>query len=157
MVKVLMVCMGNICRSPTAQGMFEHQIEEAGLSGRIQVDSAGTHAYHVGDPPDTRAQATARQRGIDISMQRARRVIQADFDEFDYVLAMDLDNHQILERLTRTDNQHRLHLFLNFAPSLDEEEVPDPYYGGQAGFEHMFDLIQIAGQGLLRDIRERHF
>ncbi|MCK5640632.1 MAG: low molecular weight phosphotyrosine protein phosphatase [Gammaproteobacteria bacterium] len=157
MIRVLMVCMGNICRSPTAQGVFEQQVKEAGLSGYIQVDSAGTHAYHVGEPPDTRAQATAQQRGIDISIQRARRAIKADFDEFDYILAMDHDNQQILRELSSPENEHHLHLLLSFAPSLDEEEVPDPYYGGQVGFEHMFDLIEVAGQGLLTEIQERHF
>jgi protein-tyrosine phosphatase len=156
MVKVLFVCMGNICRSPMAHGYFEHLVREAGLADRIMVDSAGTHAYHVGNPPDNRAQQTARRRGIDLSGQRARKALREDFEVFDYILAMDRDNHALLAALSPEGKEHKLHLFLEFAPQLTEREVPDPYYGGADGFEQVFDLVEAAAQGLLADIRSRH-
>lgn len=155
-IKVLMVCMGNICRSPMAHGYLEHLVREAGLGERIEVDSAGTHAYHIGEPPDPRAQQTAQRRGVDLSTQRARKALREDFTEFDYVLAMDRDNYTILADLCPTGEEHRLHLFLEFAPQLSEREVPDPYYGGAAGFERVFDMVEAAAQGLLEDIRQRH-
>ena len=148
--------MGNICRSPMAHGYFEHLVREAGLGERIEVDSAGTHAYHIGEPPDPRAQQTAQRRGVDLSTQRARKALREDFTEFDYVLAMDRDNYTILADLCPTGEEHRLHLFLEFAPQLSEREVPDPYYGGAAGFERVFDMVEAAAQGLLEDIRQRH-
>lgn len=156
MVKVLMVCMGNICRSPMAHGYFEHLVREAGLDMQIQVDSAGTHAYHVGNPPDTRAQQTARRRGIDLSGQRARQAMREDFHTFDYVLAMDRDNHALLADLCPEGQEHKLRLFLEFAPQLTEREVPDPYYGGAEGFERVFDMVEAAAAGLLAEIRSRH-
>lgn len=156
MVKVLMVCMGNICRSPMAHGYFEHLVRQAGLERHIQVDSAGTHAYHVGNPPDTRAQQTARRRGIDLSAQRARKAMREDFHTFDYVLAMDRDNHALLAELCPEGQEHKLRLFLEFAPQFAEREVPDPYYGGAEGFERVFDMIEAAAAGLLEDIRSRH-
>jgi len=156
MVKVLMVCMGNICRSPMAHGYFEHLVRQAGLERQIQVDSAGTHAYHVGNPPDTRAQQTARRRGIDLSGQRARKAVREDFHTFDYVLAMDRDNHALLAELCPEGQEHKLRLFLEFAPQLGEREVPDPYYGGAEGFERVFDMVEAAAQGLLAEIRSRH-
>ena len=154
-VKVLMVCMGNICRSPLAHGLFENLVREAGLEEHIEVDSAGTHAYHVGEPPDPRSQETAQRRGIDLSAQRARRVSAADFEEFDYVLAMDRDNLAILAELCPSGREERLHLFLDFAPQMSESEVPDPYYGGASGFERVFDLVDAAARGLLEDVRRR--
>lgn len=156
MVKVLFVCMGNICRSPTAEGVFRHLVNQAGLSDQIHIDSAGTHAYHVGEPPDRRAQAAARNRSIDLSSQRARKVQSDDFDQFDYVLAMDHSNHAELEYISQPDLQHKLHLFLDFALNADTREVPDPYYGGDRGFEHVLDLVEAASQGLLADIRSKH-
>ena len=147
-IRVLFCCMGNICRSPMAHGYFEHLVREAGLGERIEVDSAGTHAYHIGEPPDPRAQQTAQRRGVDLSTQRARKALREDFTEFDYVLAMDRDNYTILADLCPTGEEHRLHLF--------EREVPDPYYGGAAGFERVFDMVEAAAQGLLEDIRQRH-
>jgi len=156
MVKVLFVCMGNICRSPSGQGMFEYLVEQAGLSAHIQVDSAGTHSYHVGSAPDERAQAAAARRGIDLSDQRARRVSEADFIEFDYILAMDRSNYADLEELALPDYRERLHLLMDFAPQLSEDEVPDPYYGGSRGFERVLDLIEAAAHGLLADIRQKH-
>lgn len=156
MVKVLFVCMGNICRSPSGQGVFEYLVEQAGLSAHIQVDSAGTHSYHVGSAPDERAQAAAARRGIDLSDQRARRVSEADFIEFDYILAMDRSNYADLEELALPDYRDRLHLLMDFAAQLSEDEVPDPYYGGSRGFERVLDLIEEAARGLLEDIRQKH-
>lgn len=154
-VRVLFVCMGNICRSPTAQGVFEKLVRDAGLQDRIDIDSAGTHAYHVGEQPDRRSQATARGRGIDLSTQRARRVNGNDFGMFDYVLAMDSDNHEILADACPPEYRDRLFRFLEFAPELGRD-VPDPYYGGPQGFENVFDMVETAGRNLLAHIRERH-
>jgi len=148
--------MGNICRSPTAEGVFRKLIADEAVADRIETDSAGTHAYHIGEPPDERAQATALNRGIDLADLRARRVRREDFDCFDYVLAMDRDNHAILEDLCPAGREDRLHLFLDFAPQLAQREVPDPYYGGPRGFEDVFDMVEQAAQGLLADIRRRH-
>lgn len=156
MVKVLFVCMGNICRSPTAEGVFRHLVEEQGLAEAINTDSAGTHAYHVGEPPDNRAQTTARRRGIELADLRARRVAADDFLHFDYILAMDQDNYRVLADIAPSDHAHKLRLFLEFAPELGLEEVPDPYYGGVKGFERVFDMVEAASQGLLEDIRRRH-
>lgn len=156
MVKVLFVCLGNICRSPTAHGVFLHLVEREGLADRIQVDSAGTHAYHVNDPPDPRAQAAAAKRGVDLSGLRARKALQDDFHEFDYVLAMDRSNLDHLSALCPPGAEDKLRLFLSFAPELGEDEVPDPYYGGTAGFERVLDMIESAAQQLLADIRRRH-
>ncbi|HDN27301.1 MAG TPA: low molecular weight phosphotyrosine protein phosphatase [Thioploca sp.] len=153
MVKVLFVCMGNICRSPTAEGVFTQMVKQARLSEQIYIDSAGTHDYNLGKPPDSRSQAAARRRGIDLSGLRARQVIQADLIEFDYVLAMDKYNYQIL--LAINPPEHKLHLFLDFAPELNTREVPDPYEGGNCGFEHVLDLVQAASRGLLAEIRQR--
>ena len=155
-VSVLFVCMGNICRSPTAHGVFRHLVEQHGLTDSIYIDSAGTHAYHVGEPPDPRALSIAVNRGIDMSDLRARRAVEKDFEYFEYVLAMDQDNFSILENISPVDRLDRLSLFLDFAPELGEKEVPDPYYGGVKGFEHVFDMIDAASQGLLDDIKQRH-
>ena len=154
-VNVLFVCMGNICRSPTAQGVFEKQVRDAGLDAVIGIDSAGTHAYHVGNGADGRAQATARNRGIDLSGQRARQVNANDFALFDYVLAMDSDNYDILASACPAKYADRLFRYLEFAPELGRD-VPDPYYGGPQGFENVFDMVETAGANLLAHIRERH-
>ena len=156
MVKVLFICLGNICRSPTAQGVFEALLQREGLAGRIQVDSAGTQAYHVGEPPDTRAQQAALRRGVDLSGQRARRVRPEDFLEFDYILAMDRSNYEDLRAVCHPDYEERVRLFLEFASTSGVQDVPDPYYGGAQGFERVFDLIEEAAEGLLADIRARH-
>ncbi len=156
MVKVLFVCLGNICRSPTAHGVFLHLVAREGLADRIEVDSAGTHAYHVKDPPDPRAQAAAAKRGVDLSPLRARKALQEDFQVFDYVLAMDRSNYDHLSALCPAGAEDKLRLFLSFAPQLGEDEVPDPYYGGTAGFERVLDMIESAAEGLLADIRLRH-
>ncbi len=156
MVNVLFVCTGNICRSPTAEGMFRSLVEREGLGDGISIDSAGTHAYHVGEPPDRRAQEAARLRGIDLSGQRGRKAGPEDFGHFDYILAMDSENHSDLMHICPPGAEGRLHLFLDFAPDLGEREVPDPYYGGAVGFEVVLDFIEAASQGLLDDIREHH-
>jgi len=163
MVKVLFVCMGNICRSPTAEGYFQHIVEEAGLADKIKTDSAGTHAYHIGSPPDNRAQAAAKKRGINLSALRGRKVENSDFTKFDYVLAMDDSNFSDLQAVateladgSADDSVDNLFMFLNFAEHFSETEVPDPYYGGDLGFEHVLDLIEDASKGLLQDIKNRH-
>ena len=155
MVKVLFVCMGNICRSPTAHGVFRELVRREGLEDRIVIDSAGTHAYHVGNPPDRRAQATAVTRGIELSDLRARQVEERDFEHFDYILAMDEDNLAILRSQCPPQHAHKVRLFLEFAPQRYEREVPDPYYGGVQGFEYVFDLVEEAAEGLLAHVRER--
>ena len=154
-VNVLFVCMGNICRSPTAEGAFRHVVEEAGLSNQIKIDSAGTHAYHIGEQPDSRAQSTARKRGLNLSAQRARKVQPGDFKQFDYILAMDASNHSDLLQLAG-GTASNLHMFLQFSNNFTETDVPDPYYGGDQGFEHVLDLVQDASRGLLLHIRETH-
>ena len=156
MVKVLFVCMGNICRSPTAEGVFRYLVEQEGLSHSIEIDSAGTHAYHIGEPPDRRSQQAARNRGIDLSQQRARKVKSSDFEHYDYVLAMDKDNLSNLEYIQPANSLSQLKLFLDFANDMNELEVPDPYYGGSHGFERVLDLIEAASQGLIVHIRENH-
>ncbi|MCW8956820.1 MAG: low molecular weight phosphotyrosine protein phosphatase, partial [Gammaproteobacteria bacterium] len=149
-------CMGNICRSPTAEGVFRQLVNQSGLSDQIHIDSAGTHAYHIGQPPDHRAQAAALNRNIDLSSQRARKVHSGDFEQFDYVLAMDNDNYAELQYISDTSQQAKLSLFLDFATNPDTREVPDPYYGGELGFEHVLDLVEAAALGLLADIRDKH-
>lgn len=155
-VKVLFVCMGNICRSPTAEAVFRHYVEKAGLLEHIQIDSAGTLDYHIGDAPDARAQRAAKQRGYDMSNLRGRQIEAQDFFHFDYVLAMDNINLVTLERLRPSSAQSHLGLFLEFAERHDEWEVPDPYYGGADGFERVLDMVEDAADGLLRHIRQRH-
>jgi protein-tyrosine phosphatase len=156
MIRVLFVCMGNICRSPTAAGAFRRLVEEAGLGHRIDVDSAGTHGYHIGEPPDPRAKETARRRGILIDNHRARRVMSLDMEEFDYVVAMDSDNLAHLQSLCPPGHEHKLVRMMEFAPQLAQPNVPDPYYGGQRGFELVLDMVEEAGRGLLARIRARH-
>jgi len=156
MVKVLFVCMGNICRSPTAHGVFSRLVKEHGLSNEIMIDSAGTHAYHVGSPPDKRAQMAAAKRQVDLSELTARQVVHADFEQFDYVLAMDRDNLDILTALCPGGMNGKLRLFMDFAPGISVQEVPDPYYGGSKGFERVLDMVESAANGLLTHIREQH-
>lgn len=153
-IKVLFICMGNICRSPTAEGVFRHLVESRNLSDQIFIDSAGTHAYHVGEQPDRRSQQVALQRGIDMSSQRARKVESDDFDDFDYVLAMDNANYRDLKNQASPAGRKKLHLFMDFAKGWSEAEVPDPYYGGSNGFDRVFDMVEAASDGLLNDILE---
>jgi protein-tyrosine phosphatase len=153
-VRVLFVCMGNICRSPIAQGVFENVLRREGLEGEVFVDSAGTGAWHVGSPPDERAQRSAGLRGLDLSAQRARRISPEDCNTFDYILTMDEDNYHAVSSLCRGSAVVRP--FLDFAADSPEREVPDPYYGGPDGFEHVLDLVEEASEGLIEDIRGRH-
>ena len=153
-VRVLFVCMGNICRSPLAQGVFENVARREGLEDEVFVDSAGTGAWHVGSPPDERAQRSAGLRGLDLSSQRARRISPEDCDDFDYILTMDEDNYRMVSSLCRGSAVIRP--FLDFATDSPERGVPDPYYGGPDGFEHVLDLVEEASEGLIEDIRGRH-
>jgi len=155
-IKVLFVCMGNICRSPTAQGVFERLVQAQGLADRILIDSAGTHAYHIGSSPDKRSQAAAKNRGLDLSGQRARKVTAADIEEFDYVLAMDRTNLEDLRDLVEASQRERVRLFMTFAERWKVDEVPDPYYGGESGFERVLDMVEDAAAGLLDHIRRHH-
>jgi protein-tyrosine phosphatase len=150
-ISVLFVCMGNICRSPTAEGVFRYFVDQAGLGERIEVDSAGTHAYHVGQTPDRRAMAAAERRGVSLADIRARRVSDTDFERFDYIIAMDEDNRSRLLEEAPEDHRAKVHLFLSFS-ALGETEVPDPYYGGAAGFERVLDLVEEASRGLLKKL-----
>lgn len=154
-IKVLFVCMGNICRSPTAEGVFTNLVEKNGSRDRFLIDSAGTHAYHVGEQPDKRAQQTAKQRGIDLSFIRARKFAHADFEEFDYILAMDQDNYQILTDACPSEHLAKVKMFLEYAPKREERDVPDPYYGGQNGFNHVFDLVEDASLGFYNSVTNK--
>jgi len=151
---VLFVCMGNICRSPTAEGVFRHFVEEGGLSDHIEIDSAGTHAYHINEPPDRRASAAAERRGYSLTEIRARRVVDMDFERFDYIVAMDRDNLQRLVEQADVEHHDKIRLFLEFA-NAQEDEVPDPYYGGSTGFERVLDLVEDASRGLLEMLQKR--
>lgn len=153
--RLLFVCMGNICRSPTAEGVVRVHLEKAGLAGEVEIDSAGTHGYHIGKPPDVRAQKAAAARGYDLSGLRARRVTSADFSRFDRILAMDRDNLENLRRDCPVELQHKLGLFLEHAAGFAEREVPDPYYGGTNGFEHVLNLIEDAARGLTESLGGR--
>ena len=156
-VSVVFVCMGNICRSPTAEAVFRHYVENAGLSEQVLIDSAGTHDYHIGEKPDSRAQRAAQQRGYDMGKLRGRQVGEDDFRRFDYVLAMDTANLAILKRIVPPGCGNQLGLFLEYARHHNEREVPDPYYGGEDGFERVLDMVEDAAQGLLQEIRRKHF
>ena len=155
-VKVMFVCMGNICRSPTAHGVFRHLVEEQGHVDNIYIESCGTHAYHIGESPDSRAQQTARQRGIDLSDLRGQRIKSSDFAEFDYILPMDQDNYEILMSSCPLEFHGRIRKFLDFARGLKASDVPDPYYGGPGGFDEVFDMAEAGSRGLLRDILLKH-
>lgn len=155
-VRVLFVCLGNICRSPMAEGVFRHLLRQGGLEHRIKTDSAGTHAYHVDEAPDPRAQMTLRRRGIDISDLRGRKVTPADLEVFDYVLAMDRENLENLRAICPPGAAGRIRLFMEYAPDRVADEVPDPYFGGAAGFDRVFQMIEGAASGLLADIRARY-
>ena len=155
-VSVLFVCMGNICRSPTAHGVFRRRVAEAGLEDRILIESAGTHDYHVGCGADRRACAAGRVRGYDLTDLRARQVEPADFQRFDYVLAMDRANLAALERLQGPGARAEVSLFLEGVPGVSVREVPDPYYGARNGFEEVLDLVEAGAEALLARLRERH-
>lgn len=156
MVGVLFVCLGNICRSPAAEGIFTDMVHQAGLQGRIHIDSAGTGDWHVGHAPDPRMIEAAGVRGIDLTPLRGRQVSAQDFHDFHYLLAMDKRNLSGLHSLAPQGLAERAQLFLNFAPEKRLMEVPDPYYGGPDGFEHVLDLVEAASTGLLNQIRTEH-
>ena len=149
-----MVCMGNICRSPTAEGVLRHKLEEAGLSDMVEVDSAGTHAYHVGEPPDGRSLRHAKLRGYDLSPLRARRVAEADFEDFDLILAMDWDNLTLLQEDCPPAHRNKLRRLTEFASKFSNPVVPDPYYSAADGFENVLDLIEDACDGLVRHLTD---
>jgi protein-tyrosine phosphatase len=151
--KVLMVCMGNICRSPTAEAVFRRLVAESELSDVVHIDSAGTLDHHAGSPPDHRAQQHARQRGYDLSGLRARQVTRHDFDRFDLLLAMDWQNHEELIAQCPLEHRHKVRRLMEFAPVGGLDEVPDPYYGGAAGFERVLDQVEEACRGLLVYVR----
>lgn len=151
--RILFFCMGNICRSPTAEGVMRAKLAAAGLD--VEVDSAGTHGYHVGAPPDARSQDHALRRGYDLSGLRARQLVAKDFERFDLVLAMDGDNLAHAERLCPPGRRDRLKLLLDYAPQLGQRHVPDPYYGGAAGFEDVLDLVEAACDGLIATVLRR--
>jgi protein-tyrosine phosphatase len=153
--RILLVCMGNICRSPTAEGVLRAQLERAGFAASVEVDSAGTLGYHAGEPPDQRALKTAAKRGYDISGLRARRVKDADFLRFDMILAMDRDNLESLRQACPLAQRDRLGLFLEYAHNFAEEEMPDPYYGGPEAFEYVLDLTEDAAIGLIELLRQQ--
>ncbi|MDY0012410.1 MAG: low molecular weight protein-tyrosine-phosphatase [Rhodocyclaceae bacterium] len=152
MKRVLFVCTGNICRSPTAEGVARARLTAAGLAHRVTVDSAGTHGYHAGEAPDPRAQKAARQRGFDLSRQRARALEPDDFERFDLVLAMDRGHLEILLARCPPVHQHKVRLFMAYARQHAVDEVPDPYYGGPQGFERVLDLCEDAVGGLLEEL-----
>lgn len=146
---LLFCCMGNICRSPTAEGVFRQLLQSRGLEDRFEVDSAGTHGYHVGEPPDPRTQRAAAVRGYDLSQMRARKVAPQDLDYFDLILAMDKTNLDNLRRMTDAEKHSKIRLFMDFAPNYDDDEVPDPYYGLGYGFDVVIDMVEDASRGLL--------
>jgi protein-tyrosine phosphatase len=152
---VLMVCFGNICRSPTAEGVLRHLARREAPGLELTIDSAGTSDYHLGAPPDERSQHHARLRGIDISDLRARQVVARDYRDFDLILAMDRDNLRTLKQRLPLDARARLKLFLEYAPELQEIDVPDPYYGDAAGFERVLDLTMAGARGLLKSLQQR--
>ncbi len=154
-VSVLFCCMGNICRSPTAEGVFRRQVTSAGLANRIRIDSAGTHAYHVGHAPDPRSQAAAAARGYELGNLRARQVTQQDFADFDYILAMDTNNLAELRRVVPWECRAQPELFMDYGTRCVTTEVPDPYYGGAEGFEQVLDMAEDGCAGLLAAIKKK--
>jgi protein-tyrosine phosphatase len=153
-ISVLFVCMGNICRSPTAEGVFRHRVAAAGLAERVIIDSAGTHGYHIGEPPDARSMEYAAKRGYDLSAQRSRKVTASDFEKFDHVLAMDHDNLRLLEADCPPQHRHKLALFMAHAGNSGSDVVPDPYYGGGKGFDLVLDYIEDASDGLITALKK---
>ena len=149
-LKILFVCMGNICRSPTAEGVFRKKLASAGLLHKVHIDSAGTHNYHPNSPPDERSQSHALRRGYDLSNLRARAVQENDFKAFDLLLTMDWDNRALLEERCPPENQHKIRGFAEFLQTTQASAIPDPYYGGEQGFEHVLDLIEEASDGLMQ-------
>ena len=154
MIRVVFVCLGNICRSPTAEGVFRHLVEQQGLSEHIAADSSGTSGWHNGEPPDRRSQQSAMARGIDLSGLRSRKARPEDFHKFNYVLAMDSSNFDNLQAMCPPGYEDRLHMFMKFAPEFGRPDIPDPYY--EDGFDGVFDMLEAASKRLLAEIRDRH-
>lgn len=154
-MRVLFVCLGNICRSPTAEGVFRDHVRRQAPDLDLEIDSAGTHDYHVGEPPDPRTVRAARQRGVDLGTLRARQVCAGDFERFDLILAMDRLNHATLLDRSPPEFHPRIRLLLEFAANTGREDVPDPYYGGAQGFDEVLDLVEEAAAGLLAEIRRQ--
>lgn len=152
-IKILFVCMGNICRSPTAEGVFTKLVNDLSLSGHFQIDSAGTHDYHIGKAPDERAQHAARGRGIEIKNLRARQIHSSDFDYFDQILVMDEENHANVMAICPREYRDKVKYFLSYANNFAETEVPDPYFGGKLGFERVLDMVEDASAGLLESLK----
>ena len=153
--RVLLVCMGNICRSPTAEGVLQQYIKINRLGDKVEVDSAGTHGYHVGEAPDSRTQRAAAIRGYNLTQLRARKVARQDLDYFDLILAMDKSNLDNLQRMATPEQQERIKLFMQYAKNFDDEEVPDPYYGLGHGFDLVLDMVEDASIGLIEDIKQK--
>jgi protein-tyrosine phosphatase len=151
-VNILFICMGNICRSPTAEGVFRAKADAAGLLSHLTVDSAGTHNYHPGEPPDVRTLAHARARGYDLSALRARAVTETDIERFDLLVVMDDLNYSTLLHRTPESHRAKVRRMMEFAPEVGVREVPDPYYGEKADFERVLDLVEAASEGLVRVI-----
>jgi protein-tyrosine phosphatase len=154
-VKLLFVCMGNICRSPTAEAVFRDYVRRHAPDLELEIDSAGTHDYHVGEPPDARTVQAAARRGFDLANLRARQVDIADFAYFDLILAMDRLNHATLIDRSPAQFHERIRLLLEFDPQADTLDVPDPYYGGATGFDQVLDLVEAASAGLVAELRRR--
>ena len=151
--RVLMVCLGNLCRSPTAEAVLRKKVREAGLDDRIEVESAGTADYHVDSPPDRRAIAHGERRGLAMKQLRGRQVSRDDFDRFDFILAMDDDNLANLQRIRPAGSRATVALLMSYAPQAGAREVPDPYYGGTDGFETVLDLVESAADGFIAAVR----
>ncbi len=154
-IKVLFVCMGNICRSPTAEGVFNKLLNNLGTTNQFMIDSAGTHDYHVGKSPDIRSQQTAYKKGINLSNIRARRISPLDFDKFNYILAMDTDNYNYLLEFSHNRYHNKINLFLKFSHNCEKNDIPDPYSGEQNRFEHVFNLIEDASEGCYKTIMKQ--
>ena len=153
--KILFVCMGNICRSPTAEAVFFKRLADRDLLHKVKIDSAGTHNFHPNAPPDERSQMHALQRGYDLSNLRARPVVESDFEEFDLLLTMDWDNRALLEERCPAQHLHKIRGLAEFLQTTQAAVIPDPYYGGEQGFEHVLDLIEEASEGLMKLILQQ--
>lgn len=153
--KILFVCMGNICRSPTAEAVFLKKLTARNLLHKVKVDSAGTHNFHLNSPPDERSQMHALKRGYDLSNLRARSVVESDFAEFDLLLTMDWDNRALLEERCSAPHHHKIHGLAEFLQTTQAAVIPDPYYGGEHGFEHVLDLIEESSEGLLKLVMQK--
>jgi len=155
--RILFVCMGNVCRSPMAEGTLRRMLEDAGLGDKVLVASAGTHTFHLGAAPDMRGQIVAGRRGVKLKGIRARRIAEEDFTGFDYLLAMDQENYDYLHELCpQPEHREKIQLFLSYAPHLADREIPDPYYGSQVGFERVMDLLEAGAEGFLLHLRQRY-